>query len=99
MDTIEVRLQNIERLLKAQHLSLKTVLSFAEACTYLELSDSHLYKLTSTGGIPHYKPNGKKIYFQRTELDAWLLRNRTATSAELEASAAGFITKPGRAKS
>ena len=99
MDAIELRLQNIERLLTAQHLSLKTVLSLAEACTYLELSESHLYKLTSSGSIPHYKPNGKKIYFRRDELDTWLLRNRAATTDELEAGAADFITKKGRAKS
>ena len=55
---------------------VKTVLSVAEACDYLGITESHMYKLTSGGKIPHYKPTGKLIYFSRSELDDWLLHNR-----------------------
>jgi len=73
MDEIIKRLERLERLIESQGITTKEVLNFNEACQYLELSQSHLYKLTSTGAIPHYKPNGKKIYFNRHELDGWLL--------------------------
>ena len=46
------------------------------ACDYLGITESHMYKLTSGGKIPHYKPTGKLIYFSRSELDDWLLHNR-----------------------
>jgi excisionase family DNA binding protein len=72
------------------------VLNFNETCTYLELSQSHLYKLTSTGSIPHYKPNGKKIYFHREELDQWLLRNRSDSQDELEQQAANYLIQKGK---
>lgn len=69
----------------------KQVLNFNETCKYLELSQSHLYKLTSTGAIPHYKPNGKKIYFNRPELDQWLLRNKIESQDEIEQQAANYL--------
>ncbi|MDX1828230.1 MAG: helix-turn-helix domain-containing protein [Lutibacter sp.] len=90
------RLESIEKLLQEQQRLQKQVLNFNETCKYLELSQSHLYKLTSTGAIPHYKPNGKKIYFQRQELDQWLLRNRMDSQDEIEKQAADYLIKKGR---
>lgn len=96
MDTnIIEKLERIEKLLIEQQTMHKKVLNFNETCQYLELSQSHLYKLTSTGAIPHYKPNGKKIYFQREELDQWLLRNRMTSQDEIEQQAANFLIKKG----
>lgn len=51
-------------------------LTFEEATSYLRVSRSYLYKLTSAGSIPHYKPEGKIIYFEKSELDDWIFRNR-----------------------
>lgn len=53
-----------------------------EAAILTGLSLSHLYKLTSTNGIPCYKPTGKAIYFNREELEAWMLRGRKATAED-----------------
>ena len=68
---IEKRLSAIEKMLAVN----KTVLTFQEAADYSGLSRSYLYKLTSKGIIPHFKPEGKMIYFERTQLEKWLLRN------------------------
>lgn len=92
------RLESIEKLLIEQQTLQKQVLNFNETCKYLELSQSHLYKLTSTGAIPHYKPNGKKIYFHRQELDQWLLRNRMDSQDEIEQQAADYLIKKGKVK-
>ena len=97
MDTnILEKLERIEKLLETQQAMQKQVLNFNDACIYLELSQSHLYKLTSTGSIPHYKPNGKKLYFNRQELDNWLLRNRNNSIDEIEQEAANYLIKKGR---
>ena len=45
-------------------------LSFSEAAEYLDVSKSHLYKLTSQAKIPHFKPN-KRLYFYKIELTEW----------------------------
>lgn len=90
------KLERIEKLLETQQVMQKQVLNFNDTCIYLELSQSHLYKLTSTGSIPHYKPNGKKLYFKREELDTWLLRNRNNSIDEIEQEAANYLIKKGR---
>jgi excisionase family DNA binding protein len=98
MDEIFKRLEQIENLLKEQNRLQKEALSFNEACEYLEISSSHLYKLTSTDTIPHYKPNGKKIYFKRSDIDNWLLSNRSASTSEIEQQAADYLLKKGKIK-
>lgn len=55
----------------------KRILNMDEACTILGYKKSYLYKLTSCGVIPHSKPNGKKIFFDREVLERWIMRNQT----------------------
>ena len=59
------RLDNFELLLKFN----KTFLALDEAVYYLQLSKSHVYKMKHTLKIPFYKPDGKKVYFHRDDLD------------------------------
>ena len=73
-------LQKIDADLSELKLVKKDVLNFKEACMYLDLSTSCLYKLTSTAHIPHYCPNGKKLYFKRTELDEWVLQKQKSSN-------------------
>ena len=77
------KLTEIANKLNEQNLLQKTVLNFNDACKHLDVSPSHLYKLTSARQIPHFCPQGKKLYFKREELDQWLQRNRQSTSAEI----------------
>lgn len=56
------------------NLTTKNVFNFEEACEYTGFRPSYLYKLTSTGKIPHYKPYGKMIFFRREELEEFLTR-------------------------
>ncbi len=78
------KLTEIANKLDEQNLLKKPVINFNDACKYLDVSPSHLYKLTSARQIPHFCPQGKKLYFKREELDEWLLRNRQSTSQETE---------------
>ncbi|MDD5272001.1 MAG: helix-turn-helix domain-containing protein [Methylovulum sp.] len=76
-------------------LSNKNVLSIEELAAYANLSVSHIYKLTSTQQIPHFKPRGKLVYFNRSEIDEWLLQNRVATASEIEQKAADHLAVGG----
>ena len=66
-------------------------LTIQETAKFLNLSQSHLYKLTCERKIPHFKPNGKKIYFDEYELVQWLKRKPTRTLEETEENAASYI--------
>lgn len=81
--TIEKRLTHIEELLSAQAMRPMTT---AQASEYLNLSISTLYKLTSSSSITHYKSRGgKMVSFLKSDLDAWLLAHRVASTSEIEA--------------
>ncbi|MCD2449726.1 helix-turn-helix domain-containing protein [Methylicorpusculum oleiharenae] len=72
-------------------LSNKSALTIEEASAYMGLSLSQIYKLTSTQAIPHYKPRGKMLYFDRNELDSWLLQRRVKTVSEIEEAAINHV--------
>ena len=95
-DNIIERLDKIEQLIVEQGILQKEVLSFNEASQYLGLSQSHLYKLTSTKAIPHFCPQGKRLYFNRKELDEWLQRNRQTSADDIEKRAADYLVTKGR---
>jgi len=79
MSQIKEQLDRIESLLirdGKQHLTL------LEAANYLDISSSHLYKLTSAGLIARSKPGGKRIYFLKSDLNTYLLRNRIECALE-----------------
>lgn len=90
------KLTEIAEKLDEQNLLQKTTLTFNEACKYLDVSPSHLYKLTSTKQVPHFCPQGKKLYFRRDELDTWLQRNRQASTDEPQQDAADLVVRSKR---
>ncbi len=90
------RLERIEMLLRGQ----KDTLTFDEAAAYIGISKSYLYKLTAGCKVPHYKPEGKTLYFDRVELETWLRRNKVKTVDEIERDAAAKVltSKGGKRK-
>lgn len=97
LSAVEAALQQLgpapvlqERLVQLENniYSTKSMLTFDEACQYLGVSESLLYKLTSTKDVPHFKPRGKMLYFSKTELDAWLSQNPVKTLAQASQEAA-----------
>ena len=86
---------------KMLYLLQKEILTFEEACIYLGRSASFMYKLTSGRLIPYYVPNGKLIYFKKTELDEWVLHNKRCSIEEIEHEGKRYLmqTKPKRNRS
>ena len=84
----EERLTNLERNFNIQIQGAKTILTLEEVAEYTNYSKSYIYKLTSRRERPCYKPNGKQLYFKRTEIDEWLLSNRKMTNKEIESEVA-----------
>lgn len=88
MESIQTQLDRIER---NTLLASKKVLTFEDVALLTGLSKSYLYKLTSTNQIPHYKPSGKQLYFDRTEIEEWLKKNRVAPEIETGIEVAKYI--------
>ena len=71
-ETIMEKLNFIESRLFAA----KQMLTTEEAAYYIGVSRSLLYKMTHTMQIPHYKPRGKMVYFDKEELDDWMRKGK-----------------------
>lgn len=77
-------------------LAAKNVLNLDDVAMLTGFSKSHLYKMTCENRIPFYKPNGKHIYFDRAEIEAWMLRNRQGTVEEIEQEAIKYAVSKKR---
>jgi excisionase family DNA binding protein len=82
------KLERIETKLSSLNDSASKPYDLAAAAEYLSISKSHLYQLTSKGRIGHYKPAGKRLYFDKADLDEYLRRNRVRPQWEIEEAAA-----------
>lgn len=72
------KMDNLERRLGQG----KKAMTMKEASEFTGFSMAQLYVLTRTRAIPHSKPNGKTIFFDRCELNDWLLKNKIETIIE-----------------
>ena len=57
-------------------------LSIEEAASYLKIAKQTLYSFTSKRTLPFLK-KGKKIYFEKTQLDTWLKQGLKKSVSEL----------------
>jgi excisionase family DNA binding protein len=71
----------------------KEILSVKEACAYMDISKSYIYKLTHGRMLPFFCPNGKLIYFKRSDLDAWMMQNHQLSKSEVKALATNFLAQ------
>jgi excisionase family DNA binding protein len=88
---MEQNLENRVSKLENSLFLVKSILSFDEASDFLNLSKSYLYKLTSSGKIPHYKPQGKMLYLEKSEFENWLRQNPVKTNRQVMQEAEAFL--------
>jgi excisionase family DNA binding protein len=96
MKKIFQEFEEVKRLLKLQNSLNKNVLTIEEASLLTGLKISTLYKYVSENQIPSYKPQGKRLFFKRTELENWLLRNKQKSNYELENEVRNEMNKKNR---
>lgn len=93
---METKLQELADLIAANIISTtKAVLTVDEAARYMGVSKSSLYKLMMRKLIPYSRPNGKVCYFDRKELETWLMSNRISTENELNDRAEAYCMRKG----
>ncbi len=77
-------------------LTTSDYLTTRQAAEYLGLSIHTIYSLTFYRKIRFSKPNGKKIYFAKADLDAWLNRNCFPSNNEIDTKAATRLVTGGK---
>mgnify|MGYP003646039791 FL=1 len=100
-EIINQRLERIEVLLQKLYeannttetgVTISPIMTIKQVSAYLDLSLSALYKMTSTKEIPHAK-RGKRLYFDKKDIDAWVLENKITTSSDIEKMASEYIQR------
>ena len=99
MTDLEKIAEQLNRVERNTLLAAKNVLTFEDVALLTGMSKSHLYKLTSTRQIPFYKPNGKNVFFDRSEVEDWLRQNRATTEQEAQSMAVARKVKESGALS
>jgi excisionase family DNA binding protein len=88
------RLKNLEHLMEVQNdlnkeiimtqnILKKEILNTEETCIYLMISKDALYRITARGELISYKPNGRHMFFKKSDLDAWLLHKKNNTKEKV----------------
>lgn len=85
-------LEQIKELKELTLLGAKTALNMNDVCLLTGLSKSHVYKLVYEKKIPYYKSGGgnKLLYFNKNEIEKWLLAHRVPTNEETEQAAINY---------
>ena len=94
-ETIEKLEAKLDLILNRTTIAAKSMLTIDDVAFLTGLSKSYLYRLTCEHKIPYYKPNGKLMYFERGEIEAWMKQNRVSTRTEAESTAAAYIVRKG----
>jgi len=89
----DVILKELQELKNLTLLSSKKALNLNDLYLLTGISKSTLYKMVSAKTLPYYKHNGKLLYFDKDEINAYLLQNRIKTNEEVEQEAATYCTK------
>ena len=72
IEELQKRMEAVEDILD----NAKEVLTVEETSRFMDIARSSLYKMTSDRSIPFYRPNGKMIYFEKSDILAWIRQNR-----------------------
>lgn len=95
------KLENIERLIAQKNIvntkEQEEVLDIEQAAELLKLSKHTVYRLVSSSSLPVNK-RGKRLYFSKQELTAWIKAGRRKTQTEIENEASTYFlskTKKG----
>lgn len=76
--------QQLDRIERFAVLAAKKVLRIEDVAILTGLSKSTIYKMTCAGEIPHYKHNGKIVFFNRDEVEEWLTKSSTRVATREE---------------
>ena len=89
MITLEEIAQRLDRLEVLTALSAKNVLDINDTAELTGYSVKYLRLLIAKREIPHYR-RGNRLYFNRDEIEDWMMGTRIPTKEEMNIKAMGY---------
>jgi excisionase family DNA binding protein len=93
MEPIKLILEKLDCLEQLIISNNKEILSVEELEKYTGFKKSYIYHLVHYSKIPYSKPNGKYLFFQKSEIDEWLLKNKSLSDDQLQEKAREYVLK------
>lgn len=87
------KLNYLEQLMQSNN---KEILSVEELEKYTGFKKSYIYHLVHFNKIPYSKPNGKYLFFEKAEIDQWLLKNKSLSNDQIQEKSREYIIKKKR---
>ena len=92
MITLEEIAQRLDRLDTLTALASKTVLDINDTAELTGYSVKYLRLLIAKREIPHYR-RGNRLFFNRDEIEDWMMGERVPTKEEMNVRAMGYRIK------
>ncbi|MDM1463886.1 helix-turn-helix transcriptional regulator [Myroides odoratimimus] len=93
MEPIKLILEKLDYLEQLIISNNKEILSVEELEKYTGFKKSYIYHLVHFSKIPYSKPNGKYLFFQKSEIDEWLLKNKSLSDDQIQEKAREYVLK------
>lgn len=82
--------EQLDRIEQYSMIAAKTMLTIKEAAFILGMSEEGVRFNVRNHILPCYKPNINRLYFKKSELEDWMMQNRSKSMAEIESEAAAY---------
>jgi excisionase family DNA binding protein len=86
-------LQKLNRLESLIIGTSKEIFTVDDVVNYTGFSKSYVYKLVHKSILPYSKPNNRTLFFTKTEIDEWLLQNKSKSVAQIQQEAISYTNK------
>ena len=82
--------EQLDRIEQYSLIAAKNVLNIKEAAIILGMTVRGVRENVRKHILPCYKPNINLLYFKKSELEDWMMQNRSKSIAEIESEAAAY---------
>ena len=82
--------EQLDRIEQYSLIAAKNVLNIKEAAIILGMTVRGVRENVRKHILPCYKPNINLLYFKKSELEDWMMQNRSKSMTEIESEAAAY---------
>lgn len=91
MEEKEIK-EQLDRIEQYAMIAAKSMLNIKEAAIILGMTVEGVRYLARNNILPYYKPNVHRLYFKKSELEDWMMQNRSKSMTEIESEAAAYCS-------
>ena len=84
--------EQLDRIEQYSMIAAKNMLNIKEAAIILNMTVDGVRYNVRNNTLPYYKPNAHRLYFKKSELEDWMMQNRSKSMTEIKSEAAAYCS-------